>query len=102
MAYTYSVSGFAPPNLYKKNKEKFEKKYGPVQEDFIFEQLKLEDPKATIKIEDVGKCMMSHWLGTCSCKRTGDCALIRAWQAQKVAVEMALSKHRMDQLKISN
>jgi len=98
MAYTmgYKVSGLSSMDKFKKEKEKFAKKYGPVHEDFIADELKRDFPKDKVNIELVGKCMMDHWMGVCSCRRTADCPLIRAWTAQKIATEKALSKQRME------
>lgn len=81
---------------FKNKLQKWNEKHPQIHEDYIFEQIKIEkgaDYKPDM--QDIRIVMYNHFMGCCTCKTTKDCTFVEAHNIQKIAVEKALSKHRM-------
>jgi hypothetical protein len=81
---------------FKNKLAKWNEKHPQIHEDYIFEQIKAEkgdDYKPDM--QDIRIVMYNHFMGCCTCKKTKDCTFVEAHHRQQIAVEKALSKHRM-------
>lgn len=98
----YKVTGLTPLRDYQKRIDNFLEKHGVVSDFYLMEEMKKDKPKdSKVTLEEMGTCVMDHHMRACICKTKGDCPLIRAVNAQRIAVEKAHAKRVDDNRELS-